>query len=106
MKSIEIKEKDLRQWNKNLETEEGSCLMETWKRRGEPEKKAVTETREGKYFSKEENRQQCWKRVAGKGGWGWRLLQKHNFIVVQGAEDWFEKTQTKNSTEKLLTNMA
>lgn len=30
---------------KNLETEEGSCLMETWKRRGEPEKKIVTETR-------------------------------------------------------------
>lgn len=50
IKSIEIREEGLRQGNKNLDTEEGSCLMETWKRRGEPEKKA--KTREGKYFSK------------------------------------------------------
>lgn len=42
MKTIDG-EKELRA--KNLETEEGSCLMETWKRRGEPEKKIVSETR-------------------------------------------------------------
>jgi len=68
IKSIEIREEELRQRKNNLETEEGSCLMETWKRRSEPEKRAVTETREGKYYSKEENRQQCWMRLAGKRG--------------------------------------
>lgn len=44
---------------KNLETEEGSCLMETWKRRGEPQKKNSLRNQEGKYFSKEETRQKC-----------------------------------------------
>lgn len=39
------REEDLRQRKKNRNREEGSCLMETWKRRGEPEKKIVTETR-------------------------------------------------------------
>lgn len=63
IKSIETREEGLRQRNKNLETEEGGCLMETWKRRGEPEK--ISETREGKYFSKE--KQQHWKRLSGKG---------------------------------------
>lgn len=53
IKCIEIWEENLRQSNKGLETQEGSCLMETWTRRGEPrgEKKAVTETREGKYLT-------------------------------------------------------
>lgn len=50
IKSIERREEDLRQRNKNLETEEGSCLMETWKRRGEPEEKGSHRNQGRKIF--------------------------------------------------------
>lgn len=39
------REEDLRQRKKILETEEGSCLMETWKKEVNQKKKIVTETR-------------------------------------------------------------
>lgn len=64
MKTIDG-EKELRA--KNLETEEGSCLMETWKRRGEPEKKQSQKPGR-KIFRQRGNQTKCQRRLAGKEG--------------------------------------